>query len=34
MKNFDIRTGTQIIDNDTEIMLKRGVIHKNELVIN
>ncbi|EGP7257482.1 bacteriocin biosynthesis cyclodehydratase, partial [Listeria monocytogenes] len=34
MKNFDIRIGTQTFDNDTEIILKRGVIHKNELVIN
>ncbi|ECJ9746447.1 bacteriocin biosynthesis cyclodehydratase [Listeria monocytogenes] len=34
MKNFDIRIGTQTIDNDTEIILKRGIIHKNELFIN
>lgn len=32
MKNFDIRIGTQTIDNDTEFILKRGVIHKNEIV--
>ncbi|MBC1743465.1 bacteriocin biosynthesis cyclodehydratase [Listeria welshimeri] len=34
MKTFNIRIGTQIFDNDTEIILKRGVIHKNELILN
>ncbi len=34
MKTFNIRTGTQIFSNDIEIILKRGVIHKNELIIN
>ncbi|MBF2663444.1 bacteriocin biosynthesis cyclodehydratase, partial [Listeria seeligeri] len=34
MKTFNIRTGTQIFSNDIEIILRRGVIHKNELIIN
>ncbi|GHU35516.1 hypothetical protein FACS1894193_08630 [Bacilli bacterium] len=34
MKIYMIKKGTQVIENDKEIILRRGVIHKNELVIN
>ncbi|WP_277989618.1 hypothetical protein [Candidatus Enterococcus ikei] len=34
MKTYMIRTGTKVIENEIDITLKRGVIHKNELVIN
>lgn len=33
MKTYIIKNGTKIINNDSEFILKRGVIHKSELII-
>jgi len=33
MKTYTIKKGTKISENENEIMLKRGAIHKNELII-